>query len=124
MTTSSFAPSRSRRIAAAFSVLAVAAVTAGVLMLAVSVGLPDSWWPQTGQAFAADAHAHVGQAGHHDPCAAIVGRAKAYCERGNATPEPGNHHAGAAWRLVPAGAGVAALVLWRSSRRTAGQKRG
>ncbi|MER6548470.1 hypothetical protein [Streptomyces sp. NPDC001250] len=107
---------RSRRIAAACSILTVAAVAAGVLVLALSVGLPQSWWPHTGQAFAADRHR-----GHRDRCAPIVGPAKAYCERGTATS--GHHHAGAAWRLVPAGAGVAALVLWRS-RRSAAQKRG
>ncbi|MEU6511014.1 hypothetical protein [Streptomyces sp. NPDC046942] len=117
MTTSSFSPSPSRRIAAAFSILAVAAVTVGVLVLACSAGLPKSWWPHTGQAFAAST-----PAGHQDRCAAIVGRAKEYCERGTSASAP--DQAGAAWRLVPAGAGVAALAWWRSSRRTAGQKRG
>ncbi|WEP00751.1 hypothetical protein A6P39_041995 (plasmid) [Streptomyces sp. FXJ1.172] len=117
MTSSSW--DRSRRIAAASSVLAVITVAAGVLVLALSVGVPEAWWPHTGQAFAADSHA-----GHRDPCAPIVGRAKAYCERcAAASASSGHHHAGAAWRLVPAGAGVAALVVWRR-RRAAGRRRG
>lgn len=109
---------RSRRIAAASSILAVITVAAGVLVLALSVGVPEAWWPHTGQAFAADSHA-----GHRDRCAPIVGRAKAYCERGSAASASGRHHSGPAWRLVPAGAGVATLVVWRR-RRAAGRRRG
>ncbi|MCX4598256.1 hypothetical protein OG819_54940 [Streptomyces sp. NBC_01549] len=116
MTTSSW--DRSRRIAAAASVLTVIAVVAGAVILALGVGLPDAWWPHTGQAFAADA-----RPAHHDPCALIVGPAKAYCERGTATTAAGGRQdeGGAVWRLVPAGAGVAALVVWRL--RAAGQRR-
>ncbi|GAQ65432.1 hypothetical protein [Streptomyces scabiei] len=115
MTTSSW--DRSRRVAAAVSVLTVIAVVAGAVILALGVGLPDAWWPQTGQAFAADARPV-----HHDPCALIVGPAKAYCERGATTAAGRQDTAGAAWRLVPAGAGVAALVVWRL-RSAAGQRR-
>jgi hypothetical protein len=94
----SFSPSRSRRIAAATTVLTVVSVVAGVLVVALSMGVPEAWWPHTGQAFATDAHA-----AHHNPCDVIVGPAKAYCERGAK-----NHGAAtAAWRLVPAGAGLA-----------------
>ncbi|MFF7358317.1 hypothetical protein ACFZA1_37675 [Streptomyces filipinensis] len=116
MTSSSW--DRSRRIAAASSVLAVIAVAAGVLVLALSVGVPEAWWPNSGQAFAADSRAD-----HRDPCAPIVGRAKGYCARGTKYSASGHHHSGAAWRLVPAGAGVAALVVWRS-RRADGRRRG
>ncbi|MFG3517531.1 hypothetical protein [Streptomyces bobili] len=115
MTTSSW--DRSRRIAAVVSVLAVIAVVAGAVILAFGVGLPHAWWPHTGQAFAADA-----RPAHHDPCALIVGPAKAYCERGATTPAGQQDKAGAAWRLVPAGAGVAAVVVWRL-RSAAGQRR-
>ncbi|WP_329296094.1 hypothetical protein [Streptomyces sp. NBC_01455] len=114
MTTSSW--DRSRRIAAAASVLTVIAVVAGAVILALGVGLPDAWWPRTGQAFAADA-----RPAHRDPCALIVGPAKAYCERGATTAAGQQDVAGAAWRLLPAGAGVAALVVWRL--RAAGQRR-
>ena len=116
MTTSSL--DRSRRVAAAASVLTVIAVVAGVLILVLGVGVPQGWWPHTGQAFAADAHS-----AHHDPCALIVGPAKAYCERGTTTTATAAHPAmaGAAWRLVPAGAGLAAVVVWRL--RAAGQRR-
>lgn len=113
MTTSSW--NRSRRIAAAMSVLTVIAVVAGVAILALGVGLPDAWWPHTGQAFAAGSHP-----AHHDPCASIVGRAKVYCERGT-TAGGRQGTTGAAWRLVPALAGVTALVVWRLRR--AGQRR-
>ncbi|WP_333740635.1 hypothetical protein [Streptomyces sp. IBSBF 2806] len=107
---------RSRRVAAVVSVLTVLAVVAAVVLV-VGVGVPQGWWPHTGQAFAADA-------AHHDPCARIVGPAKAYCERGAAAHACAGHQdvAGGVWRLVPAGAGVGALVVWRL-RRPAGQRR-
>lgn len=115
MTTSSWA--RSRRIAAAASVLTVIAVVAGTVILALGVGVPNTWWPHTGQAFAADT-----LTAHHDPCAWIVGPAKAYCERGTTTSAEQRDVAGGAWRLVPAAAGAAALVVWRL-RNAAGQRR-
>ncbi|MCX5251941.1 hypothetical protein OG895_43625 [Streptomyces sp. NBC_00201] len=110
MTTLSCA--RSKRVAAV-SVLTVLAV----VVLALGVGVPQGWWPHTGQAFAADA-------AHRDPCALIVGPAKAYCERGAATTASAGHQdvAGGAWRLVPASAGVGALVVWRL-RGAAGRRR-
>ncbi|MGW9026890.1 hypothetical protein ACWGQ5_22450 [Streptomyces sp. NPDC055722] len=114
MTTSSW--DRSRRVAAAASVLTVIAVVVAAVVLALGVGVPDAWWPHTGRAFAADA-------AHRDPCALIVGPAKAYCERGAASSASGRHDvAGGAWRLVPAGAGVGALVVWRLCS-AAGQRR-
>jgi hypothetical protein len=108
---------RSRRAAAAVSVLTVIAVVASAVILALGVGLPDAWWPHTGQAFAADTR----PAGD-DPCALIVGPAKAYCERGATTTARQQDVAGASWRLATAGAGVAALVVWRL-RSAAGQRR-
>jgi hypothetical protein len=107
MTTASW--DRSRRIAAAASILTLITVAVGAVVLGVV--LPDAWWPHTGQAFAAG----TGTA-HHDPCALIVGPAKAYCERGTTTTEAAaDRHAvsRAAWRLVPACAGAAALMVWR-----------
>ncbi|MEW2078111.1 MULTISPECIES: hypothetical protein [unclassified Streptomyces] len=118
---SSFSPSRSRRIATAASVLTVIVMAVGVLVLVLSVSLPEAWWPRTGQAFAAEDHP-----ARHDPCGPIVGPAKEYCKRGTAASASAGHHeaSGTAWwRLVPAGAGLAALVLWRG-RNTAGRGRG
>ncbi len=117
MTSSSW--DRSRRLAAAASVLAVIALAIGVFVLAVGVGVPEAWWPHTGQAFAADA-----RPADQDPCDLIVGPAKDYCEQGTTTTASAEHPdvAGAAWRLVPAGAGLAALVVWRL-RSAAGQRR-
>nr|WTC14303.1 hypothetical protein OHA15_41490 [Streptomyces anthocyanicus] len=110
---------RSRRLAAAASVLTVIAVVVGVLVLAVGVSVPETWWPHTGHAFAADTHPT-----EQDPCALIVGPAKDYCERGATTTSSAGQPdvAGAAWRMVPAGAGVAALVMWRL-RSSVGQRR-
>ncbi|UFQ99767.1 hypothetical protein KBP30_41330 [Streptomyces sp. Go40/10] len=110
---------RSRRVAAAAGVLTVIAVVTGAVILALEVGVPDAWWPHTGRAFAADT-----RTAHHDPCALIVGPAKAYCKRGATTTASAEHRdvAGAAWRLGTAGAGMAALVMWRV-RHAAGQRR-
>ncbi|MFI6358008.1 hypothetical protein ACIBJF_36520 [Streptomyces sp. NPDC050743] len=117
MTTPS--PVRSRRIAAAATILTVIAVAVGALLLALSMSVPDAWWPHTGRAFATDAHA-----AHHDPCGVIVGRAKVYCERGATHCASTGHRsaAAAAFRLVSVGAGLAALVVWRR-RKSAGQRR-
>ena len=117
MTSSSW--DRSQRLAAAASVFTVIAVVLGVLVLSVGAGVPEAWWPHTGQAFAADA-----RPADQDPCALIVGPAKGSCERGTTTAASAGHPgiASAAWRLVPAGAGVAALVVWRR-HSASGQRR-
>ncbi|CAL9676003.1 MULTISPECIES: hypothetical protein [Streptomyces] len=115
---SSFSLSRSRRIAAAASVLTVIAVAVGVLVLVLSVSLPEAWWPRTGQAFTAEDHP-----ARHNPCGPIVGPAKEYCKRGTEASASAGHHdtsGTVGWRLVPAAAGLAALVLWRG-RNTAGR---
>ncbi|MFE1296543.1 hypothetical protein [Streptomyces sp. NPDC058731] len=116
MTTSSW--DRSRSVASVASVLTVIAVVAGAVILALGVGVPDTWWPHTGQAFAADTHTT-----HQNPCARIIGPAKAYCERGVTTTAATKRDvACGVWRLGTASAGVAALVVWRR-RSTAGQRR-
>ncbi|MEU9546371.1 hypothetical protein [Streptomyces mirabilis] len=109
---------RSRRVAAAVSVLTVIAVAVGVLLLALGVSTPEPWWPHTGQAFATNTHS-----AHKDPCHRIVGPAKKYCERGAKNTASAGHHgaAGATWRLATAGAGLSALVIWR--RRSAARQR-
>ncbi|GAA2917349.1 hypothetical protein GCM10010478_16390 [Streptomyces erythrogriseus] len=64
----------------------------------------------------------LARAAHHDPCALIVGPAKAYCERDATTASAERRDVtGAAW-LAAAGAGVAALVVCRP-RSPAGQRR-
>ncbi|MER8009714.1 hypothetical protein [Streptomyces sp. NPDC094149] len=106
MTTSSW--NCARRVAAVVSVLTVIAVVVAAVVLVLGVGVPQGSWPHTGQAFAADA-------AHRDPCALIVGPAKAYCERGAAANASAGHQdvTGGTWRLVPVSAGVSALVVWR-----------
>lgn len=102
---------RARRLAAAASALTVIAVVISVLVLAIKGGIPQSWWPRTGQAFAADTHPT-----NQDPCDLIVGPARDYCERGTTATAPAPEQpdiTGAAWRLVPACAGLAVLVVWR-----------
>jgi len=108
---------RSPRIRAAAAILTVIAVTIAVLALVLGAGVPQGWWPHTGQAFAASS-----PPAHDDPCRLIVGRAKAYCERGTTHAASAEHHGGAAavWRLLPAGAGLTALVVWW---RRAGRQR-
>ncbi|MFF3489497.1 hypothetical protein ACFYXC_40660 [Streptomyces sp. NPDC002701] len=115
MTTSSFSLSRWRRIAAVASTLMVIALPAALLALAVGAGVPEPWWPRTGRAFAADSPS--GSA-HQDPCDLIVGPAKKYCERGTNSPVPSAQESGrdgvsTAWMVVPAAAGVVAVVVWR-----------
>ncbi|WP_043687629.1 hypothetical protein [Streptomyces xylophagus] len=109
---------RSRRIRAAAAVLTVIAVAVGVLVLVCGVGVPEGWWPHTGQAFTASS-----PPAHDDPCRLILGRAKAYCERGTAHTASAEHHGrtAAAWRLLSVGAGLTALVVWR--RHAARQRR-
>ncbi|MGW3313709.1 hypothetical protein ACWDG9_44915 [Streptomyces sp. NPDC001073] len=109
---------RSRRIRTAAAVLTVIAVTVSVLGLVCRVGVPDTWWPHTGQALAASS-----PSAHADPCRLIVGRTKAYCERGTTTTASAEHHGGAAAarQLLPVGAGLTGLVVWW--RRAAGQRR-
>ncbi|MFE9024363.1 hypothetical protein ACFYNL_38260 [Streptomyces sp. NPDC007808] len=110
---------RAPRRTAAASVLTLITVVVSVLVWAVGVSVPEAWWPHTGHAFAADTHPT-----NQDACALIVGSAKAYCERGTTTTAPAPEQpdmTGAAWRLVPVCAGLAALAAWRL--RTAGQGR-
>lgn len=118
MTTSSFSSSRTRRIARAAGTLIVIALPAVLLALVVGAGVPEAWWPQTGQAFAAgQPHA---ESARRDPCDLIVGPAKEYCERGQRTTTSSSSavaapHEGvrAAWMLIPPAAGLAAMAVWR-----------
>ncbi|MDN3028629.1 hypothetical protein [Streptomyces sp. S.PB5] len=124
---SSFAPARPRRLAAAVSMLTVIAAAAAVITLVVGASLPESWWPRTGAAFAADTASSASP--RHDPCVLIAGPAKEYCARGASTsasrsaPASAERDlAGAAWRLLPAGAGLTALVIWRRRSTTARER--
>jgi hypothetical protein len=126
MTTSSFSSSRSRRIATVASTLIVIALPAVLLALVVGAGVPQAWWPRTGQAFAADASSGSAR---HEPCDLIVGPAKEYCARGassttssSSAGEIPRDGARAAWMLIPPAAGLAAVVVWRR-RVAAGQGR-
>ncbi|MFD3381308.1 MULTISPECIES: hypothetical protein [unclassified Streptomyces] len=115
MTTSPFSSSRCRRIAAVASALMLIAVPTTLLALVVGASMPESWWPRTGQAFAADTHSGSTPP---DPCELIAGPAKKYCERGTSSTTSSAHQAhrdgaNAAWMAVPAVAGLAALVVWR-----------
>ncbi|MFF8932286.1 hypothetical protein ACF1AO_34040 [Streptomyces longwoodensis] len=121
MTTSSLNASRTRRIATWAGALAVMALPVVLLALIMGAGVPESWWPQTGQAFAA-APPHSGST--KDPCEKIEGPARKYCERGqrssassSAADEAPGEGSGAAWMVIPAAAGLAAVVVWR--RRSA-----
>ncbi|MGQ5654361.1 hypothetical protein ACWEOV_36355 [Streptomyces sp. NPDC004365] len=110
---------RSRRVIAATCGLTVIAIVAVAVVLMLGVGVPQAWWPHTGHAFAADT-----SPADNDPCGLIVGPATAYCERDASSPALTGQQtvAGDTWQLVPVGAGVGALVVWRL-RSTAGQRR-
>ncbi|MEU5297842.1 hypothetical protein [Streptomyces umbrinus] len=124
MNTSSFSPSRCRRFAAVPSALMLIAVPAALLALVVGAGVPESWWPRTGQTFAADTHSgSTPQA----PCDLIAGPAKKYCERGTSSTassadEAPRDGADTAWVVTPAAAGLAAVVV-RRRRGSAGHGR-
>jgi hypothetical protein len=107
--------SRARRIAMAASAFTLC-VAAGLLTVIHGVGVPQAWWPHTGQAFATDT-----RPADRDKCAQVVGVARDYCVRAATAPAGRRDAAAAVWRLVAAGAGVAALMVWR--RRSAGQRR-
>ncbi|MFI8169791.1 hypothetical protein ACIGAN_26020 [Streptomyces sp. NPDC085931] len=117
---SSFSPSRSRRIAAAASILTAVSVLAGVLVLALSARPPQAWWPRTGHAFAPE-----DCPGPHPP---VPEATKERCDRGLPAYITRRDTAGAVLRLVPAGAGLAALLIWRqraaSGRGRADARRG
>jgi hypothetical protein len=128
MSTPSFPSSRSRRVARTASALIVVALPAVLLALVIQTGVPQSWWPQTGQAFAAD-QTHIAAA-RTDPCDLIVGPAKEYCERGHqsattsspSASEVSHEGARAAWMAIPLAAGLAAAAVWLR-RGTAGHGR-
>ncbi|KMS74251.1 hypothetical protein ACM01_15190 [Streptomyces viridochromogenes] len=120
MTRSSFSSPISRRMASVASTLLVIALPAVLLALIVGAGVPESWWPRTGQAFAAD-QPHSSSA-RQNPCDLIVGPAKEYCERGHhsntttsssSAGEATDEGARAAWTLIPPAAGLAAVIVWR-----------
>ncbi|MCX4993355.1 hypothetical protein [Streptomyces sp. NBC_00568] len=110
---------RARQLRTAARILAVLAAAARVPGLSVALSLPETWWPRAGQACASD----TGPV-HAAPCALIVGPAKAYSRRDamNSASLAPRHTAGAAWRLVPTGAGLAVLAMGRR-RSAAGQRR-
>ncbi|MET7693872.1 hypothetical protein ABZT06_38905 [Streptomyces sp. NPDC005483] len=114
MSTSSF-PSF-RRVARTASTLIVVALPAVLLALVIQAGVPESWWPQTGQAFASE-QPHVAAA-RTDPCTLIAGPAQEYCERGHQATassladEDARKGASAAWMLLPPAAGLVAVVMW------------
>ncbi|MFG2950507.1 hypothetical protein [Streptomyces adustus] len=125
MATSSW--DHSRHITAAASLFTVFAVI-GVVVFTLGVCMPEAWWPHTGQTFAATptptpTPSPAAAAERQGSCARIVGPAKKYCERGTTTSASGRQGVGGgAWGLLPAGAGVGALVVWRRSS-SAGQRR-
>ncbi|MFD6285363.1 hypothetical protein [Streptomyces sp. NPDC060205] len=123
MTMSSFSSFRTQRIARAAGTLMVIALPAVLLALVVGADAPKAWWPQTGQAFAAD-QPHA-ESARRDPCDLIVGPAKEYCQRGHHSATTSSASAGEAspegtkvWRVLAPVAGLAAVGVWR--RRGAG----
>ncbi|MFI1169181.1 hypothetical protein ACH4UM_37880 [Streptomyces sp. NPDC020801] len=104
-----FAPGRPARALLAWTLvlLAVAAVAA---LLPLCHGVPDIWWPHTGNAFTP----HPTTPAHSDPCDLIVGPAKAYCRRnpGRELPGPRQYE-----RLAFAAAVLTLIVIALRLRR-------
>ncbi|RSS57492.1 hypothetical protein [Streptomyces sp. WAC01280] len=64
-------------------------ITCAALVAALSFvnpGAPGSWWPRTGQAFAATPSPQPAL-DREDDCAYIVGPARDFCLRGSQTPQ-------------------------------------
>ncbi|MDG4857050.1 hypothetical protein P8605_02555 [Streptomyces sp. T-3] len=107
---------RARRRAsgiAAASVLTAALTIVGL----VGFGVPDAWWPQTGQAFAASPAPSPSV--KDDPCDLVVGPAKDYCTSGHAqaaAPAP-KFDATDAWMILPPAAGLLGMAVYRLSAR-------
>ncbi|MFC7308983.1 hypothetical protein ACFQVC_32850 [Streptomyces monticola] len=103
---------RVRVLAAAVTLSAAVLFVVGL----VGFGVPDVWWPQTGEAFAASLHP-TSPPRHDDPCDLVAGPAKDYCNTGvvpGAAPAP-NFDALDAWMILPPVAGLLLLGVWRIS---------
>ncbi|MEU9056252.1 hypothetical protein AB0D37_38680 [Streptomyces sp. NPDC048384] len=101
-------------------VLALFLAAAGIVTaLLIAHGIPDVWWPQTGNAFTSTAP-HAGTAVHSDACDLIVGPARDYCQSADSPTAPsaddGIRPAGVVL-LVPVVLGFIVLLCLR--RRTA-----
>ncbi|MFE4687262.1 hypothetical protein ACFRNJ_41895 [Streptomyces sp. NPDC056721] len=104
---------------ATLTLVAVLAFTVAVLAVIWGPGVPDAWWPQTGNAFAAEhivpATPSTAAAPESDPCDLIVGPAKAYCLRSDShiPPAKGEFCWAGALRLALALLGLAVLLNCR-----------
>ncbi|MFB7453253.1 hypothetical protein [Streptomyces sp. NPDC056194] len=121
-----FARPRAQRLfgAVAWFTVWVAAIGTVVLVL---TGVPDVWWPETGQAFAASYPTPTQPAPSpvedSEVCAPILGPAHDYCLRGvtqAAQRGPGGHGGGTPERallLVPVALGLTLILRLRRSPR-------
>ncbi|MDI3408342.1 hypothetical protein [Streptomyces cavernicola] len=123
---------RRPRLSGALTVLLTAAAVAAVLVL--SHGVPEAWWPQTGNAFPRSAQPAPGPEGaaapgakptataastpahEDDPCDLIVGPAHDYCAKGK-SGAPSGFNPSAALLLAPAVIGI--VVVRFLTRRKA-----
>ncbi|MFJ5877397.1 hypothetical protein [Streptomyces sp. S1] len=78
---------RVRALLAATGTTALLAALIAALILVNDVG-PDSWWPRTGEAFAATPTPATPAPDALDRCAYIVGPARDYCLRAAPAPKP------------------------------------
>ncbi|MET9427886.1 MULTISPECIES: hypothetical protein [unclassified Streptomyces] len=119
-----FARPLAQRVTGALAWSAVWAAALGTLLLAFT-GVPDTWWPDTGHAFAAS-HPSRAQAPSRaegsDACGLIAGAARDYCLSGTpaAQPATGDHAGitpGRALLLVPVAVGITVAVRLRRPSR-------
>jgi hypothetical protein len=106
---------------ATVTLVAVLALTVAVLAVLWGPGVPNAWWPQTGNAFAAEhivpATPSTAAAPESDPCDLIVGPAKAYCLRSDPHIPPAEGEFGWAGALLLAPALLGLAVLLNRRRR-------
>lgn len=67
----------------------IACATLVAALIFVNTGAPGSWWPRTGEAFAATPSQQP-VLEPDDDCAYIVGPARDFCLRGSQTPQAEN----------------------------------
>ncbi|WP_052499820.1 hypothetical protein [Streptomyces vietnamensis] len=120
-----FARPRAQRLFGALSWFTVWVAAIGTVVLALT-GVPDAWWPETGQAFAASyptpTQPAPSPAKESEACALILGPAHDYCLRGvTQTAQRGPGSSGGtperALLLVPVALGLTVVLRLRRSPR-------
>ncbi|MFF0205861.1 hypothetical protein [Streptomyces sp. NPDC005017] len=99
--------------------LALSCAAVGMLTLILTTGLPQAWWPRTGDAFTPTERPRQSPA-----CALVVGAAGEACERHAAAhADDGRQNGGASWLPAVPAVGLV-LLAGLGCRVLAGRRRG